>query len=136
MIARCLDSTTRPVQAQGWLILAVGEYPRFNAPERSSLIEQALQDSLRHAASAMRARHPDFVDPHLRPTFVRMYVVDSRCKPHDHPIVNGGDQVMPRIAEKLVGRARVDGIVEDVGVHCGQDGGVPGSEELDFHGPA
>ena len=42
-----------------------------------------------------------------------MNVVDRGCKPYDDATVNGGDEVVPRIVEKLGGHARVNGIVED-----------------------
>ena len=65
-----------------------------------------------------------------------MNVVDSRCESHDHAMVNGRDEVVPRIVEELPGHARVNGIVEDVGTNCKQNVSVLRPEDLYLHTPA
>jgi hypothetical protein len=65
-----------------------------------------------------------------------MDIVNSRCEPDDHAIVNRGDEMVPRIVEKLGDHLRINGIVEDVGLNRRQSGSVGGPEQLDFHGPA
>ncbi|HEY5107552.1 MAG TPA: hypothetical protein VII73_12405 [Caulobacteraceae bacterium] len=63
----------------------------------ASDFQQAAQYNLAQPPTLMSGRDANLVDPEFR-ELVRMNVADGRCETDDYAIVEGGGQVMSRIA--------------------------------------
>jgi aminoglycoside phosphotransferase family enzyme len=77
----------------------------------------------------------DLIDPELGSRFVRVEIDHRADKAHDKVIVQGNDQAMARISQKLPRRRLHDGIVKDVHGDIIQVVSIVETKNLDFdHG--